>query len=193
MQTSVCSALLTLLTLSSAQALSLQGSVTGRANLPATARLGLWSAGPSGAPISELVSVPLMGGSFTLDLPDAAPPSRAQFPLRPENIGWPGVVGDVSLSAPVLSSAVSLFVYDDANRNGRRDDNEALMDAFPDVQRQPLVTIWVSGNVTVRAGHGFSAALVSGWNTFTVDLGRNASISAYSGQPLNLRVLRERP
>jgi len=174
--------------LSSAQALSWQGSVVGGgAGLPPSARVGVWSAGPSGAPISELTSAPISGGTFTLRLDDA-PPSRAQFPLRPESIGWPGVVGDVNLSAPVLSSAVNLFVYDDANRNGRRDDNEALMDAFPDVQRQPLVTVWVSGNVTVNAGHGFAAHLISGWNTFVVDLGRNASVSAYSGQPVNLRV-----
>ncbi|GAA3994902.1 hypothetical protein GCM10022631_01250 [Deinococcus rubellus] len=175
--------------LSSAQALSLQGSVIGSgASLPPSARVGLWSAGPSGAPINELVSAPIIGGTFTLSLPTDAPPSRAQFPLRPESIGWPGVVGDVSLSAPVLSSAVNLFVYDDANRNGKRDDNEALMDAFPDVQRQPLVIFWVSGKVTVSAGHGFAATLSSGWNTFIVDLGRNASMSAYTGQPVNLRV-----
>lgn len=189
MQKSVAPVLLTLLTLSSAQALSLQGSVVGGGvGLPPTARVGFWSAGPSGAPISELVSAPITGGSFTLNLPDDASPSRAQFPLRPESIGWPGVVGDVTLSAPVLGSAVNLFVYNDANRNGRRDDNEALMDAFPDVQRQPLVTLWVSGQVTVSAGHGFSAALSSGWNTFIVDLGRSASVSAYTGQPVNLRV-----
>lgn len=183
-------ALLTLLVLSAAHALTLQGSVVGGAGLSPSARLGLWSVQPSGAAGSELASTAITGGNFSLTWPDAPPPSRAQFPLRPETIGWPGVVGDVQLSAPTQSAATSLFVYNDANGNGKRDDNEALMDAFPEAQREPLVTVWVSGDVTVKAGRGFTTTLKSGWNTFLVDLGRSAAVSDYSGQPISLRVQR---
>lgn len=181
--------LFTVLAVSTAQALTLQGAVSsGARSLPGTARLGAWSLGPAGAAGSELASAPISSGRFALDWPEGAPPSRAQFPLRPETIIWPGVVGDVKMSTAVQSSAVGLFVYNDANQNGKRDDNEALMDAFADVQRQPLVLVWLSSAVTVSAGHGFSAELSSGWNAFLVDLGRNSSISRYGGQPLNLRV-----
>ncbi|TSA81154.1 hypothetical protein FNU79_15590 [Deinococcus detaillensis] len=183
-------ALLTLLALSAAQALTLQGSVVGGAGLPPSARLGLWSVQPSGAAGSELSSTAITGGSFILTWPDEPPPSRAQFPLRPEAIGWPGVIGDVQLSAPVQSAATNLFVYNDANGNGKRDDNEALFDAFPEAQREPLITVWVSGAVTIKAGRGFSATLKSGWNTFLVDLGRSAAVSSYSGQPISVRVQR---
>ncbi|AWN22916.1 hypothetical protein DKM44_06480 [Deinococcus irradiatisoli] len=179
-----------LLTLSAAQALTLQGSVTASANLGPHARVGVWSLGPAGAAGNELASAPLVNGTFSLPLPDGAPPTRAQFPLRPETIGWPGVVGDVTLSAAVQGSELGLFVYDDSNGNGRRDDHEPLLDAFPDVQRQPLITVWVSGNVSVKAGHGFSVNLNSGWNSFLIDLGRSAAVSFYQGQPVNLRVPR---
>ena len=179
-----------LLKLSAAQALTLQGSVAGGAGLGEAARVGVWSVGPAGAAGNELSSAPIVGSDFKLTLPDTEPPSRAQFALRPETIGWPGVIGEVKISARVQSSDVGFFVYNDTNGNGRRDENEALLDAFPDVQRQPLVRAWVSGDVMVSSGHGFLAELKSGWNTFLVDLGRSASVSAYGGQPISLRVQR---
>ncbi len=184
-------ALVALLTLSAAQALILQGRVGG-AGLSASGalRVGVWNLGPAGAAGSELGSAAVVGDAFSIKLPDGAPPSRAQFPLRPETIGWPGVIGDVTLSAAVQGSELGLFVYDDSNGNGRRDDHEPLMDAFPDVQRQPLITVWVSGDVAVKAGHGFALQLNSGWNSFLIDLGRSAAISPYQGQAINLRVQR---
>lgn len=179
-----------LLTLPAAQALTLQGSLVGGAGLGQAARVGIWSVGPAGAAGNELSSAPIVGSSFSLNLPDSEPPSRTRFPLRPETIGWPGVIGEVKISARVQSSDVGFFVYNDTNGNGRHDDNEALLNAFPDVQRQPLVRVWVSGDVVVSSGHGFAAELNSGWNTFLVDLGRSASVSPYAGQPISLRVQR---
>lgn len=176
------------LALSAAQALTLQGTVVGAP--PAGARLSVWSEGASGAAGTELASVPITSGSFALPLPDAAPASRAQYPLRPESIGWPGVIGDVKVSNPVQASDLGFYVYDDANLSGRRDANEPLLDAFPEVQRRPVLTVWVSGDVKVTGGRGFELSLRSGWNTFTVELGRVANVAAYTGQPISLRVQR---
>ena len=175
--------------LSTAQALTLTGRVEGAALGP-QARVGLWLTGPAGAAGKELSSAPISNGQFSLSWPENAVPSRAQFALRPETIVWPGVLGDVQISAPVQSSAAALFVYEDSNGNAQRDDNELLSEAFAAVQRRPLVIVWVSAPVTVSASRGFSAALKSGWNSFTVDLGRSNTVSAYGGQALSLRVQR---
>jgi hypothetical protein len=183
-------ALACFLALSGAQALTLQGTVQGGAALPTSARLSVWSEGASGSASAELTSVPINGGTFSLPLLDTAPISRVQYPLRPESIGWPGVIGDVRVSAPVQVSDLGFYVYGDTNGNGRRDANEALLDAFPEVDRQPVVTVWVSGDVKISGGRGFELALRSGWNTFTVELGRVANVGAYKGQSINLRVQR---
>ncbi len=166
----------------------MQGTVQGAP--PAGARLSVWSEGAAGAAGLELSSVPLSDGPFDLPLPDAAPASRVQYPLRPEGIGWPGVIGDVKVSSPVQTSDLGFYVYVDTNGNARRDANEPLQSAFPEVQRQPVVTVWVSGDVKVTAGRGFELKLKSGWNTFTVELGRVANALAYKGQPISLRVQR---
>ena len=175
------------LALSTAQALTLIGRIEGASLGPKT-RVGVWLAGPAGTMGNELSSAPISSGQFNLSWPDSAPPSRAQFPLRAETIGWPGVIGDVRLSAPVQSSAATLFVYEDINGNAQRDDNEMVSEAFAEVQRRPLVVAWVSAPVTVSAARGFSAALKTGWNAFTVDLGRSNTVSAYAGEALSLRV-----
>ena len=178
------------LALSAAQALTLQGTVLGGGALPSSARLGVWSEGAAGSAGTELASVPISAGAFALPLPETAPGPRARYPLRPEAISWPGVIGDVKVSALVQASDLGLYVYDDTNGNTRRDANEPLLDAFPEVQRQPVVTVWVSGDVKVSGGRGFELSLRSGWNTFTVELGRVANVSAFKGQPVSVRVQR---
>lgn len=179
--------LFALLLSASAQALTLQGTVAGGADLGAKPRLGLWLLGPSGNTVGgELLSTPIIGGKFSLDLPSAAPAN--QYPLRPDSIGWPGVVGDVRVDPSVQASDIAFFVYDDSNGNGLRDSNEALRDAFPDVQRQPVFVVWAAAPSKVSAGKGFSVALQSGWNALTVELGKAATVSTYKGQPVSLRV-----
>ena len=182
------SALVLLLCASVAQAVTLRGSVEGASGQGL--RVGVWSVGPAGAVGDELASAPLNGSAFTLNWPDAPPPSRAQYPLKPESIVWPGVVGNVMLSAPVTGSLTNLFVYADSNGNGQRDENERLSEAFAESGRQPLVIVWASANANVTAGRGFSASLKSGWNVFSVDLGRTASVKPYGGEPLNVRAQR---
>ncbi|WP_420596834.1 hypothetical protein [Deinococcus sp.] len=181
-------ALVLLLCASLAQAVTLRGNVEGVSGQGL--RVGVWSVGPAGSAGDELASAALKGNAFTLSWPDAPPPSRAQYPLKPESIIWPGVVGNVTLSAPVTGSLANLFVYADSNGNGQRDESERLSEAFAEVGRQPLVIVWANGNTNVAAGRGFSASLKSGWNVFSVDLGRNASVKPYGGEPLNVRAQR---
>lgn len=172
---------------SGAQALTLQGTVAGGADLGASPRLGLWQLNASGNTVGgELTSTPITGGKFSLELPSAAPGS--QYALRPDSIGWPGVVGDVQVEPSVQASDVAFFVYSDSNGNGERDSNEALHDAFPDVQHQPLFVVWAAAPSKITAGKGFSVALGAGWNAFTVELGKSATVSPYKGQPVSLRV-----
>lgn len=170
----------------SAQALTLQGTVMGGAGLGPQPRVGLWLLGEGGAATGkELVSAPIVEGKFSLALPAVSPPAA---PLRPDNVNWPGVIGSVHLSANVPSSDAALFVYGDPNGNGQRDSAEPLRDTFPDVARQPLFVVWVASAVQVSAGKGFEAQLRPGWNVLTVELGRNAQVSPYAGQSINLRV-----
>ncbi len=170
-----------------AQALTLQGTVAGEADIGAHARLGLWSLSASGNVVGgELVSTPIASGKFSLQLPSTAPVQ--QYTLRPDSIGWPGVVGDVQVTPSVQASDLAFFIYNDSNDNAVRDSNEPLHDTLPDVQRQPLFVVWASAPSKVVASKGFNLSLNSGWNAFSVELGKTATVNSYNGEAVSLRV-----
>lgn len=149
---------------------SLSGSVTG--DLPSAPRVTAWTVNVSGAPIAELAGTGVEGGKFTLALPETAPPARATFALLADNLTWPGVTGGASVTPGVRAAEVRLFVYGDANGNGRRDDGEALLEANTQAGRASVLLVYVDRDTSVRGERGLNVALVSGWNAVSIELGK---------------------
>ncbi|MFK7601637.1 hypothetical protein ACI3L1_05435 [Deinococcus sp. SM5_A1] len=165
------------LTMPAASALTVTGMVQG--SVTPESRLGGFAVTPFGQPVQELVSTPLDGGGFRLDIPAAAPPARAQAVLTAQNVSWPGVIDPVQISAAAQSGELKFFVYRDQNGNARHDDNEALREVSPMVGKASLFIPWVSADVTVSANKGYQVALKKGWNAFLVDVGRAVNVQIY--------------
>lgn len=161
-----------------APALTVAGTVDGAVS--ADMRVSGWAVSPYGQPVQELVSVPLQGGRFSLEIPMTAPTTRAQVALTPQNVSWPGVIDPVSVNGLVQATELRFFTYHDQNNNGRRDDAEALREVTPQAGRTTLFIAWVNGDVTVRANKGYVAELKRGWNAFLVDVGRAVSLKPFS-------------
>lgn len=178
-----------LLALGSAGALTVGGSVAGEA--PAKARVGAWLVDSAGRPLGELVSAAVNGGQFSLNVPDAAPSGRALWPLSADNIAWPGVTGGVNVPSGVQSGEVRLFVYGDANGNGRRDEGEELLEGTPRLGRANVVLVYADKAASVSAPRGFEAKLNAGWNVLAVELGKTLKTSVQgSANGLQLSVSR---
>ncbi len=165
------------LTIPAASALTVTGMVQG--SVTPQSRLGGFVVTSFGQPVLELVSTPLDGGSFQLDIPSAAPPVRAQSVLTAQSVSWPGVIDPVQISAAAQAGELKFFVYRDQNSNARRDDNEVLREVSPMVGKSPLFVPWVSADVTVSANKGYQVALKKGWNAFLVDVGRTVNVRTY--------------
>lgn len=160
-----------------AAALNVAGSVEGGAS--ADTRIAGFVVTPFGQPVQEIVSAPVQGGKFKLEIPDPAPISKAQTKLTPSNVSWPGVLDPVSVSSEVQSTELKFFIYRDQNSNGQRDDNEALREVTPNIGKANLFIAWVSGDVTVKANKGYQATLKKGWNAFIVDVGKAVKVQPF--------------
>lgn len=180
--------LLLALALGSASALTLSGSAG--PDLPAAARLGLFLVGTSGKPQAEVVSAPINGGTFSLTLPEAAPPAAGQFPLRRENIAWPGVFDPVSVSREVAAAELRAYVYADANGDGRYEAGEPSFEAPLQAGRDAVVLVWVDADTRVQAARGFDVSLKRGWNALSITPGKAVKVGPYTGAPLTLNVLK---
>lgn len=156
--------------LSAALAFGVSGEVTGE--LPKGARVGAWLVDSAGRPLSEVASAPVVGGGFSLNLPDSAPGGRALWPLTADTLAWPGVTGGVKLPGGVQSGELRLFVYGDANGNGRRDEGEDLLEGEARLGKASVVLTYLDRPANVTAGRGFAAALGAGWNILTIELGK---------------------
>ena len=179
--------LLAALTSGTVAALSVGGTVTG--NVPAGARVGGFVVDSGGAPIAELVSVPVNAGKFTLELPSVTPPVRGVVPLRPDAIFWPGVLEPVNVVGQVNTADLRFYIYADGNGNGRRDDSEALLETVPFAGKSALVVAYASGDAAITAARGFSANLKSGWNGLLIEVGKVVKVtqsSAITGVNLNV-------
>ncbi|WP_034384090.1 hypothetical protein [Deinococcus sp. YIM 77859] len=177
--------LLALLLLGRGHALTVTGNVTG--SVPAEARVGAWAVSASGQPVQELLSAPVQsGGEFRLNLPTAPPSPRVQVPLTAQNVAWPGVLDPVTVSGSALATELRLFIYRDANRNGQRDEGEPLREVTPNAGRGTLLTVWVSADVTVRAGRGYEATLKRGWNALVVEVGRAVRVTPVTGDAVDV-------
>lgn len=171
--------LITLSVLSAGQGLGLtiRGSVEGSG--PADTRVAGFVVSPFGQAVEEVTSVPLENGRFVLEIPTTAPTARAQVDLTPQNVTWPGVIDPVQVSGQARVAELKFFVYRDVNRNGRRDDAEALRDVMPNVDRATLFVAWVNTDVTVKASRGYEATLKRGWNALIVDVGRAVRVQPF--------------
>ncbi|MFC4636793.1 hypothetical protein [Deinococcus hohokamensis] len=161
-----------------APALTVAGTVDGSVS-PDT-RVSGWVVSPFGQPVQELVSVPVQGGRFSLEIPTTAPTARAQVALTPQNVSWPGVIDPVSVTGQVQAAELRFFTYRDQNNNGRRDEAEALREVTPQAGRTVLFIAWVNGDATVKANKGYVAELKRGWNAYLVDVGRAVSLKPFS-------------
>ncbi|EYB67709.1 hypothetical protein DEIPH_ctg033orf0139 [Deinococcus phoenicis] len=161
----------------SGSALTVTGSVAG--SVPADTRLSGWAVSASGQPVQELVSVPVSGGQFRLDLPAAAPSPRAQTALTAQNVSWPGVLDPVVVSGTAQASELKFFTYRDVNRSGQHDDGEALREVTLNVGGGSLFIAWVSADVTVKASRGYETVLKRGWNAFAVEVGRTVKAAPF--------------
>jgi len=176
------STLLGLGMLTSASAQSIAGTVTGTVtgNAAEGTRISGWAVTPSGQAVQEIVSVPINGGKFRLELPTIAPSARAQTTLSAQNVSWPGVIDPVTVSASVQTAELKFFTYRDTNRNGVRDDNEPLNEVTLNSGSSSMFVAWVGTDVTVKANRGYEASLKRGWNIFLVDVGRAVKVSPYA-------------
>ncbi|WP_424949282.1 hypothetical protein [Deinococcus sp.] len=166
--------------------LAVSGTVSG--SVPAQARVGGFVLDSSGAPVSELVSVPVNGGRFILELPSVTPPQRSLSPLRPDGIFWPGVLEPITVTGQASSADLRFYVYGDGNGNGRRDETEALQEAVPFVGKAVLVVSYSSAVAQVNAARGFQANLKAGWNGLLIEVGKVVKVtssSTVSGVSLN--------
>jgi hypothetical protein len=171
---------------SPAAALTVSGTVEGNAG---GSRIGAFAVTPFGQTVQEVVSAPITAGQFRLEVPGGAPAARAQAPLSPQNVSWPGVIDPVQVSAAAQVAELRLFVYADANGNGHRDEGEGLREVTPMLGNSALFITWVSGDVTVTAGKGYRAELRKGWNAFVVDVGRTVRVQPFDeDRAVNVRM-----
>lgn len=160
---------------STAGALTLNGSVVGE--LPSASRVGAWTVSTSGAPINEIASAALNGARFSLRLPEAAPSGRALWPLMADHLAWPGVTGDVTVAPAGQGGEAKLFVYGDANGNGRRDEGEAMSEATVQAGKANVVVVYSERDTTISASRGLQVKLATGWNAVLVEPGRTLRAS----------------
>ena len=160
-----------LLLAAAAQALSVSGSIAGEA--PAQARVSAWLVDSAGRPLTETTSTAVNNGHFTLQLPDKPPLGRAVWTLNADNLSWPGVTGNITAPTGVNTGETRLFMYVDANNNGRRDEGEALQEGTAKLGKAVLAFIFVDRKATVRAARGFDVNLQTGWNALSVELGKS--------------------
>ncbi|MBI0445849.1 hypothetical protein [Deinococcus sp. DB0503] len=158
-------------------ALTVTGSVTG--SVPDGTRVSGWAVSASGQPVQEIVSVPVSGGQFRLEIPTTAPSFRAQTALKAQNIAWPGVLDPVAVSAETQTAELKFFSYRDLNHNGQHDEGEPLREVTVNAGRGTLFVVWVNSDVTVRASRGYEATLKRGWNAFIVEVGRAVNITPF--------------
>lgn len=155
--------------------LAVSGTVSGE--IPAQARVAGFVLDSSGSPFSELVSVPLNAGRFTLELPSVLPPQKALSALRGDSVFWPGLLEPVNVTGQVSAADLRFYVYSDSNGNGRRDPAEVLREAVPFVGRSVLVVSFSSGAAQVNAARGFQVSLKAGWNGLLIEVGRTVKVT----------------
>jgi hypothetical protein len=170
--------------LGSGSALTVTGRIEG--SVPDQTRVSGWAVSASGQPVEEIVSVPVSGGRFRLEIPPAAPTFRAQTALNAQNVAWPGVLDPVTVSAPTQTAELKFFTYRDANGNGQHDDTEVLREVTLNAGRGSLFVVWVNSDVTVRASRGYEAALKRGWSAFIVEVGRAVKVAPFVNSTANV-------
>ena len=112
-----------------ATALTVTGTVEG-AKTP-DLRMSAFMVSPLGQALQEVASVPVTDNKFRLEVPSLDPHEKTQSVLVAEGISWPGVIEPILVNAESKVAELKFFSYVDLNKNGRRDDNEALTELSP--------------------------------------------------------------
>lgn len=162
----------------SSAGLAISGTVSG--SVPPHARVGGFVLDSSGAPVAELVSVPVTNGHFALELPSIVPPGGTLSTLRADSIFWPGLLEPVNVSGQASTAELKLYVYSDQNGNGRYEDTEPLLESMAFVGKSRLVVSYATVAAQVNAARGFQANLKPGWNGLLIEVGKTVRVTSSS-------------
>lgn len=174
---------------SGAHALTLSGLVEG--DVPGNARVGAYLVSTAGLPLAEVASAAVENGAFRLGLLEDAPTGRARWALTGDSVTWPGVAGNVTATPGVETGELRLFVYTDANGNGRRDENERLLEATVTAGKASVAFVYTNREATVSGPRGLNVTLPAGWSALVVELGRTLKTSVLSdAATIRLNVVR---
>lgn len=172
-----------------AGAVSIDGTAVAVSDLAPETRLSVWAINPAGQPLHSLADISLTG-HFKLSWPDTAPAATLQFPVN-ERTAWPGLVDFAGSSAPLQATELKFFTYQDANKNGQRDDSEALREVrLSSGKGSELFIVWASQVASVKGGGGYQADLKAGWNLLKVEMRKGVKVSPYGDAPLRLDLSR---
>jgi hypothetical protein len=169
-------AFLTLTTLALAAPVGLSGTI--KTNLPSAAnlRIGAFLTDRSGNPTREIASSSGANGSFTLSVPDAAPPNSTLTPVVADHLDWPGLVGKVSVTGQAKTVTVVLRAYTDNDRSGNNSGGDVTLETAMTRGRGSLVLLYSDARFRVQGDKGFDATLESGWNLIAIELGRTIEV-----------------
>jgi hypothetical protein len=169
-------ALVTTISLALAAPVSLSGTI--KTNLPSAAnlRVGAFLTDRSDNPTREIASSSGANGSFTLSVPDAAPPGSTLVPVVADHLDWPGLVGKVSVSGQAKAVEVSLRAYTDNDRSGNNSGGDAVLETAVTRGRGSLVLLYTDARFRVQGEKGFDATFDPGWNLIAIELGKSIEV-----------------
>lgn len=162
--------------------LSIRGQVAEK--IPAS-HLGAWFVSPFGKPLKLLGYTPLQQ-KFTLNLPVQAPDTKLQKPLN-ERVTWPALIFE-NASAPAKVAEAKFFVFQDANKNNKRDVDEPLKEATLNTPKGEVFAVWSSADTVVNGSKGYRAQLKKGWNLLTVVIQGKVQVNTLGTQVVSLSV-----
>jgi hypothetical protein len=164
---------LTLLPVAFAAALSVQGSVKTQGNLPANLRVGVLLIDRSGRPTGEVGSGVIQGNSFSLNVPDSAPPANAMVAATSDVLDWPGLIGKITLTGSARIAQANLRAYGDADNTKSFTSGDSALESFVTKSRGGIVIVYSDAKLRIQGDKGFDVTLEPGWNLVSVELGKS--------------------
>lgn len=159
-------------TVALAAPVSLSGTI--KTNLPQTAtlRVGVFLTDRSGNPAREVGSSAANAGTFSVQIPDAAPSASALVPVTSDNLDWPGLVGKITVTGQARIEGAVLRAYQDTDRSGSSNPGEALLETVVTRARGNLALVYSDARFRVQGDKGFDVTVEPGWNAIAIELGR---------------------
>jgi hypothetical protein len=180
---------ISLLPVAFAAALSVQGSVKTQGNLPANLRVGVLLIDRSGRPTGEVGSGVIQGNSFSLNVPDSAPPTSAMVAATSDALDWPGLIGKITLTGSARIAQANLRAYGDADNTKSFTSGDSALESFVTKSRGGIVIVYSDAKLRIQGDKGFDVTLEPGWNLVSVELGKSVQAKrASSVEGLQLEV-----